>query len=160
MAPELLSPSSKQNYLDGFKHNYRIKKQPLVFDVKEIVLQLLPGIFNRSAIRILDLRPTGKSWGTQVSLFVVWNLISKLFDEMRALRSRPNKAHLAPQNAPKLGNLVYSNFPNYFANSRRTVAAFRDPNRSVSLGINSHRPKLRKHEYSTVLPDALLPVKD
>src|SRR5450631_2367019 len=52
--------SAKKYYLDGFKEDQRIQKRSDVFDIVQIIAQLLDGILNRSSIRIADLGPTGQ----------------------------------------------------------------------------------------------------
>ena len=92
--------------------NGGVEHQALVLDVIEIVLELLPRIFNRSAIGILDLRPTGQARRDQVSLFVISNLLGKLRDKVRALGTRTDEIHVAAQDVPELRNLVDANLAN------------------------------------------------
>src|SRR6185503_5280821 len=87
--PEIsLGPSPKQNDLDRLKQDDRIKNQTVILDVEKVVLKFLARVFNRGAVRILDLRPTGQSRRDQMSLFVVGDLLRELGHEVRTLGTR------------------------------------------------------------------------
>src|SRR5689334_25010563 len=90
-----LSPTTKQNDLDRFKHDYGVQNQVVVLNVEEIVLKLLACIFNGCSVRVFDLCPTSQARGNQVSLFVIGNLFSELGYKVRPFWSWTNKAHLA-----------------------------------------------------------------
>src|SRR5689334_2660469 len=155
-----LGPPAKQNDLHGLKQNNCIEDQPVIFDVEQVVLQLLPRVFDGCAIGILDLRPTGESGRNQMALFVIGDLFSQLRYEMRPLGSRADKIHLALENVPKLRDLVDANFANDAAHARRAIVAFLRPNRSFFLGVNAHRAKLRQDKRATVFTDAFLLVEN
>src|SRR5215213_30103 len=141
--PDLLGPAPKQNYLDRLKDNDCIENQPLVFDVEQIVLKFLTCIFDRRAVRILDLRPARESRRDQVSLLVERDLFGELRHEMRALGPWANEAHLAFQDVPELRNLIDADLANDAADARRARVALAGPNRTVLLGVDSHRAKFR-----------------
>src|SRR5689334_6012997 len=155
-----LGPAAKQNDLHGLKQNNCIEDQPVIFDVEQVVLQLLPRVFDGCAIGILDLRPTGESGRNQMALFVIGDLFSQLRDEMRPPRSRADETHLALEDVPELRNLIDANLANDAADARRAVVAFRRPDRSFLLGVDAHRAKLRQDKRASVFTDAFLFVKD
>jgi len=72
----LLCASAKQDRLDRFEQNRRVERQALVLDVVKIVLQFLPGVLDRSAVRILDLRPAREPGRDQMALFVEGNFLA------------------------------------------------------------------------------------
>src|ERR1051325_1509804 len=156
----LLGPPPKQNYFDRLKDNDCVQDQTLVFDVEKIVLQLLPRIFDRRAVRILDLRPTGQPGRDQMSLLIKRNLLGELGHEVRPFRTWSNKAHLAFQDVPELRDLVDANFANDAADAGRARVAFAGPNRTILFGVNSHRAKLSQYKRATVFSDSFLFVKD
>src|ERR1044072_6251984 len=117
----LLSPTTKQNDLDRFKHDYRVQNQAVVLYVEKIVLKLLACIFNGRSIGVFDLCPASQAGGDQVSLFVIGNLFGELRHKVRPFRSRPHKAHLAFQNIQKLRYLVDPYFAYDASDSRCAI---------------------------------------
>src|SRR5689334_15220473 len=79
------SAATEDDRLNGLEQNRRVEREALVLDVVEIVLQLLPRVFNRSAVRIFNLRPARQAGSDQVPLLVERNLLGELRDEVRAL---------------------------------------------------------------------------
>src|SRR5215203_5538014 len=138
----LLGAPPKQNYFDRLKQDDCVKHQPVVLDIKKVVLKFLASVFYRRAIRIFNLRPARQPRRNQMPLFVEGNFLGKLGDEVRPFRTWSDKAHLALQNVPELWNLIYSNFAYDLANTRRPRVAFAGPNWSILFGVNSHRAKL------------------
>src|SRR5690349_22125059 len=156
----LLGPPPKQNYFDRLKDDDGVQNQTLVLDVEKIVLQLLPRIFDRRAVRILDLRPTRQSGRDQMSLLVKRNLLGELGHEVRPFRTWSNEAHLASQDVPELRNLVDANFANDLADARRARVAFAGPNRTIRFGVDSHGAKLRQDKRAAILSDSFLLVEN
>src|SRR5258708_14078788 len=127
----LSSSTAEQNRFDRLKHNDRIECQALVLDVVKLVLQLLPRVFDRRAVRILDLRPAGQARRDQMPLFVIRNFLSQLGHKMRTLRTRADKAHVAAQDVPELRNLVDANLAYETAHARRAIVFRLCPDRAV-----------------------------
>src|ERR1051326_6891934 len=157
---DLLGPPPKQDYFDRLKENDCVQDQPLVLDVEKIVLKFLTSIFDCRAVWILDLRPTRQTRCDQMSLFVKRNLFGQLGHEVRTFRAWSNKAHLALQDVPELRYLIDTNLANDAADSRRARVSFTGPNRTVLLGVNSHRSKLCQYKRAAVLTDSFLLVED
>src|SRR5690349_9806963 len=156
----LLGPPPKQDYFDRLKENDCVQNQPLVLDVEKIVLKFLTRIFDRRAVRILDLRPTRQTRRDQMSLFVKRNLLGELGHEVRAFRTWSDKAHLASQDVPELRYLVDANLADDAPHARRARIAFTRPNRTTLFRVHAHRSKLGQHKRAAVLPDAFLFVED
>src|ERR1043166_2880731 len=156
----LLGPPPKQDYFDRLKDDDCVENQTLVLDVKKIVLKFLTRIFDRRAVRILDLRPTRQTRRDQMSLFVKRNLLGQLGHEVRTFRTWSNKTHLAFQNVPELRYLIDTNLANDAPDARRARIAFARPNRTTLFSVDAHRSKLRQDKRATVLADAFLLVKD
>src|SRR5689334_9912742 len=84
-------PASQEHDLDRLEHDPHIKQQRSVFDVVEIILKLLYCIFDRRAVAVIDLRPTGQARLNQVTLVVERNLLGQLLDEEGAFGARPDE---------------------------------------------------------------------
>src|SRR5713226_1098802 len=139
-----LSSPSEQNRLDRFEQDRRIERQALVLDVVKIVLQLLLGVLDRRAIRIFDLRPTRQPGRDQMALFVKRNFLGQLGNEMRTFGPRANEIHVAPQDAPKLWNLVHANLADDASHSRHTLVFSLGPDWPVLFSVNAHGTKLHQ----------------
>src|SRR5215203_2576752 len=150
----LLGAPPKQNYFDRLKQDDCVKNQPVVLDIKKIVLKFLASVLYRRAIRILNLRPARESRCNQMSLLVERNLLGQLRHEVRAFRAWSNETHLALENVPELRNLIHSNLPYDATNTCRAGIAFASPNWSILFGINSHRTKFCERKRPTVLSDS------
>src|SRR5205085_5863935 len=85
----------EQDRLDRLEQDHGIKYQALILDVVEIVLQLLPRVFDGRTVRVFDLRPAGQTGRDQMALLVERNLLSELFDEVRPFRPGADEVHLA-----------------------------------------------------------------
>src|SRR5712691_3104079 len=154
------SSAAQQNRLDRLKHDNRVECQALVLDVVKLVLQLLPRVFDRRAVRIFDLRPAGQARRDQMSLFVIRNFLRQLRHEMRALRTRADKAHVAAQDVPELRDLVHANLAYEATHARHAIVFCLRPDGAVFLGVAAHRTKLHQREHAAVAAHALLSVKD
>src|ERR1043166_5746637 len=132
----------------------------MVFDIEQVVLQLLSRVFDRGAVGIFDLRPTGQSGWNQVALFVIRDLLGQLCDEVRPLWSWPNEIHFTFQNVPELRNLVDTDLANHATNARCAIVVLRRPHRSRFLSVDSHRATLCQNKRPAVFADAFLLVKD
>ena len=77
-----------------------------MFRVIEIVLQLLIGVFNRSAIWIHHLRPACNSGFYVMAQVVIGDLVLQQIHEVLAFRSWPDETHLATDDVVELGQFV------------------------------------------------------
>src|SRR5262249_37924075 len=117
-------------------------------------------VLERSAIRVTDLRPSGQPRLDQVTLGVVRDSLSKLFDKDRALRPRPNQTHLTVNDVNQLRQFINPQFANPPAHWGHARIGFAAPDRAVRFGVHAHRTKLDDPERSIVYSDSLLPVED
>src|SRR5688572_8815785 len=121
----------------------------------------MPSIRNGSAIRILDLGPTGQSGSNQMAMFVKRYLLGKLFDEMRSFRTRPHKFHFPLQDVPELRYFVDPYFSDHSPNKCYSIVIGFRPNRLPSgLSVGLHGTKLYHLEASAVFSDTFLFVKN
>lgn len=74
-------------------------------------------------------------------------------------RARPDKAHVALQDAPQLRQLVETGFPQETANRRQMFCRVREKVGGYNRCIDPHRPEFRHREQAIVAADALGPVK-
>src|SRR5437870_6848805 len=151
---------SKQNRLNRLEKNRGIECQILVLDVIEIVLQFLPGIVDRCAVRILNLRPTSQPRRDQLPLFVVGELLRQLLNKVRTLRARTDKVHVTAQDVPELWDLIDPNLTNNTTDARHALVVCLSPNRPIFLGIDAHRTKFHHRKNAPLFANAFLPVEN
>src|SRR4029079_404576 len=112
--------------------------QGSVLDVVEVVFELVGGVFDAGAVRIVDLRPTGEARLHQVPLIVKRDFVRQLLDELGTLGPRTDERHFSAQDVPKLRHFVQagaSQNPAYASDA--TVMAL-GPLGSVFLGVGAH----------------------
>ena len=92
--------------MDGFEHRAPIQKQGKIADVIEVEAQLLDGVLEVFAVRIVDLRPAGDAGPDQVTEVIVGNLLFVDFGALGPLGARPNEAHVAAKDVPELWKFI------------------------------------------------------
>ena len=66
-APAALPALAEEHHVDGFEHRAPIQKQGKIANIIEVEAQLLDGVVEVLAIRIIDLRPAGDAGPDQVT---------------------------------------------------------------------------------------------
>src|SRR5262245_17951703 len=122
-----------------FKQNDRVEERRLVFDVIKIVLKFLPRVFERRAIWVTDLLPTGQPRLHQMALGVIRDELFEPLHELWALRARTDQTHLAAQDVEKLRGLVDVKPADDPPDSRHAGVILASPDRAVGFGVESHR---------------------
>src|SRR3569833_388919 len=84
-----------QHDADRLKDDQQIEERRVVLGVIEIVFELLARIVDRRAIGIVALRPAGDARLHHVALGIIIELLLEVLDELRALGTRADEAHLA-----------------------------------------------------------------
>src|SRR4029077_20629728 len=87
----------QDNGLDGLENDEEIEAEGEILDVVEIVLKLLQRVFDRRAIRVPDLCPSGEAWLDDVALAVEGDLLEETADEFGPLGARSHQAHVTTQ---------------------------------------------------------------
>src|SRR5499427_10478052 len=130
---------TEQHDARRFKQNDRVEKRRLVFDVIKIVLKFLPRVFERRAIGVTDLRPTGQPRFHQMELGVIRDALFEPLNELRALRARAYQTHLATQDVEKLRGLVDAKPADDPPDSRHARVVLASPDRAAGFGVGAHR---------------------
>src|SRR5262245_52531879 len=99
----------------------------------------LPRVFERRAIGITDLRPTGQPRFHQMALGVIRDALFEPLDELRALRARADQTHLASQDVEKLRGLVEMKLADEPPDSSHARVVLASPGRAVGFGVGLHR---------------------
>src|SRR5215210_8090344 len=138
-----------------------IEKQAAVFQVVQVVGQLLFCSANGPCIAPANLSPARDARLRQVTSRPEWNLFREQTKELWALRSGSDNAHLATEDVQKLGKLVEASAPEDPSDTSDSRIALDRPNGSILLfGTAEHRPELEHVEGLTVFTEATLPVYD
>ena len=99
--------------------------------------------------------------GIGVPQVVVGDRLPELLDEDRALRPRPDQAHVAAQDVEELGQLVDIRVAEPIADPSASGVVIEGPDRArLPLGIAPHAAELDDGEEPSPLPDPLLLVED
>src|SRR5207244_941768 len=93
---------SGQHDTDRFEQYDDVKKERVVLDVVEVVLELLHRILERRAVVVADLRPSGDAGLYAVADRVIRDFAGELVDEIGALGPWADEAHVAPQHVEEL----------------------------------------------------------
>lgn len=108
---------ANQNHFDCLQHDDQIEKKTLVLQVVQIVLQFFFGIFDRCAVWITELRPTGTSRFDPVALTIVGDLCFETANVHGLFRSWPHKAYITAQDVKELQQFIDPGFVNKSANA-------------------------------------------
>src|ERR1700722_13798860 len=93
--PPLPRAFADQDDVRRLDQDDEIEKDSTILDVIEVVGKLLPRVFERGAVGIIDLRPAGDARLHRVALAEEGNLLRELIDEEWPLRPRADEAHIA-----------------------------------------------------------------
>src|SRR6202041_3555518 len=104
----LLRAPPQQHRLNRLKHDQQVEPDGSVFDVEKVVLQLFAGILDRAAVLISDLRRPSDPRPHHMPHAGKRYFFREQRDELRPLRARADKRHIAFQHAPHLRNLIES----------------------------------------------------
>src|SRR3954468_19167531 len=91
---------------DRLEQDQQIEEGRIILGIEQIIFELLARILDRGAIGIVDLRPAGDARLHHVALGIIIELLLEILDELRAFWAWADKAHLALQNRPGLGQFV------------------------------------------------------
>src|SRR6267378_2711702 len=87
----------------------------------------------------MDLRPTSYSWFGIMTSVVVWNVVFKPGDQFGTFRSRPDQAHFAFKNIPKLWHFINVPFAHKSSNPQPSRIILGGPtNLPILLRIQPH----------------------
>src|ERR1700674_4612571 len=154
----LCATSQKYN-LDRVQDDQQIQPCRCILDVIEVIPKVFLGVLDRAAIPIEDLSPPGNSWTNRVPKVVVRNLLTERCDKLGPLRTRPDKAHVAPQHVQQLWKLIHARLAKESAYTRDSRIVVRGPGwPSIRLGVGVHRAKFVAAKVHTVAPHAALPI--
>src|SRR6267154_1114240 len=84
------------------------------------------------------------------------NLLGQHLAKDRALRTRPNKAHLTSKNIEKLRELIQTVFSYKAANLGYPIVESSRPDRTICLGVFIHRTKLKDFDRVSLHARSLL----
>src|SRR5262245_31395927 len=84
-----------KNNSHGANEDDKIKKQPAVPQIVEIIGQLVPPVLQRGAIGVIDLGPAGDPRLHGMTLVIIRDVLGQPVDEIRPLRTWPDEAHVA-----------------------------------------------------------------
>src|SRR5581483_9473326 len=96
----------------------------MVLGVIEIVLKFLDRILNRSTVGVPYLGPAGDARLHRMAADVVGNLFGQLFNKVRALGTRADKAHVTLQHIENLRQLIYPKFSYHTPDSCYAIVIF------------------------------------
>ena len=106
MSYELTSPSAEQDDFDGSQDDHQIHPDRHILDIEQVVIKLFDGIFNRGAVSVVDLGPSGNARPNREAFTVIRDLLLKVFYKKISLRPRAYKAHFAFEYIPELRDLI------------------------------------------------------
>src|SRR6478672_5627440 len=151
----------EENNLDRLQKHHQVEDQAVVLDIVEVVFELLLCIFLRGAVAVAHLGPAGDARLDEMALLVERHPVRELGDEFRALRPRPDEAHVAEQHVDRLGQLVDPQPADPGAHPRHArVVELRPHRAAVALGVHAHAAALDHAEGPAVVAGAQLPVQD
>ena len=123
-------------------------------------MQFFLRVLNGRAVRVSHLCPSGHAGLDAVAQGVERDFLRQLIDKERALRPRPDQAHVAAQHIQQLGQFVNAQAPNDLPYACHAVIVCARPTRfAVFFGISPHAAELGNAESSAVLPHTLLTVE-
>ena len=123
---------------------------------------MLPAsVFNRRAIAVSHLGPAGHTRLDAVPDVVERNLLLQLGDKARALRSRPDQAHLALKNTDELRQFVDAHLADECTDAGNARVVLGCPARhTVFFGIGAHAAELQAHERASAQTHTFLAIDD
>ena len=79
-----------------------------MFDVVQVILKFLAGVFCGCPVTVLDLCPAGNTRLHNVPLVIIRQSMPQFLNEPRNLRPWPDKAHGSFQHVQQLGKFILS----------------------------------------------------
>src|SRR5438445_690092 len=132
---------------EGLQENLQIEAEAPALDVVEVTLD--PPLDRRVAPPSVDLGPARDPRLHLVAEHVARHPAPELLHEARALRARPDEAHLAPEHVEELRQLVEARAPEEDAERRAAwIIRARPDGPGLLLGVHAHRPELQHLEAS------------
>src|SRR5262245_10684602 len=139
---------------DRQPHDFQIEPNGPMLDVIEIALN--PFFKRGVATPATDLRPPSNSGLHFMLEHIEGNLFSNFLDYPRPFRSRPNDAHLAHQDIPKLRQLIEAHSAQILPDWSHAGIILLSQQRMIAGMIRAHRTKLEHHERLSIQPHSLL----
>src|SRR5215469_15492577 len=113
--------ASQQKDLHSLKQDQEVKRNRHVFDVEQVISQLLSIVFDRRTIRSVDLRPPRCSWLYVPALAIKRDGSPQLQLLVRHERPGSNEVHVAEQNVIELWKFVETRTSQKAAHPRNTI---------------------------------------
>src|SRR5438552_313130 len=104
------------------------------------------------------LSPPRQSGRNQMPQFIMWNLLTELFDKLRPLGPGADQRHVAAQDVDQLWQLIEPSASKKCPHTCYAGIPMTCPHRAVSLGVLSHRPEFENPKWSPISAHADLPV--
>lgn len=150
-------PPRSECHDKGKEEEPEIEPEALLSNVKQVIPELLPSGEFAVAIELGQTRQTGAN---NVSAVEIPDFLAKLPDELRPLRPRSHKAHVAAEDVPELGKLVEGHGAKDAANaSDARVALRRWYGPPFLIRVGNHRAELDTPELPAVFSYAGLSVE-
>ncbi len=131
-------PSLEQHHLHGLGPVLEVVDDAHFPYGRQTVLELLDGVLGAFGVLELHLREPGDAGFDEESLAAIRDVPLELDDKERALRARPDEAHVAHEDVDELRQLIESRLSNESSNrvARPSwfVASF-GPSAAASMGI-------------------------
>jgi hypothetical protein len=131
-----------------------------MLEVIEVVRELVGCTGSTGRVSALDLRPAGDSGLDQQAACPKWHFALEELEELGALRSGADDAHLISQYVPELGKLIQSCRAQESPDSGDPAVILGCPDRLTVFSAIDHRSKLDQLEEPPCFTDALLAEED
>src|SRR5690242_9732096 len=83
--------AAEEDNLQCINQHQEVEEQAVIFDVVQVVLQLLQRILGRGTVAVAHLRPAGDAWLDAVAYIVVRDHFDQLLDKIGALGTRTDE---------------------------------------------------------------------
>lgn len=101
-----LRPPHAEHGFGGLQDDLDVQERVAVLQIVEVVFQFLFSVLDPRGVAVVDLGPAGDAGAEPVAVGVEGDLFFELGGEFGLFGSRPDDAHLAPEDVPELGDLV------------------------------------------------------
>lgn len=127
-----------------------------MLDVVKIVFDFDLGLFSIGGIAMGDLCPAGDAWSNDVTIVVKRDFLNKLVNKYFLFGAGADKAHVAFENVPELGQFVDAGFADDVADASDACVAQLCHLSSVFFRVAAHAAEFVNTKFVAAAPDAVL----
>src|SRR6202051_3208873 len=141
------------------RDDQQVEGNRLMLDVVQVIRELHRGPVDAAALAVVHLSPAGEAGSDREPRVVVGDALAELLDVADLLGTRPDNAHVAAEDVPRLRELVEMQATEHPPNAGDALVVHRGPVQLLSRP-RMHGAQLEDLERPPEVADAILRVEE